>query len=78
MTKLRRVDYKRKPQDLRPGEYMFLPIQRVRTFVARWKPGVNLPAKGKELPIQLPTMKLWLANRHGKYEVRRYHEDGVA
>ena len=72
--KLKKVDFKRKPQDLRPGEYMIFPIQRVRTFLARWKPGMNLPGKGKELPVPLPTMKLWLANHHGKYELRRYHE----
>ena len=72
--KLKKVDYTRKPQDLRPGEYMTFPIQRVRTFITRWKPGINLPRKGKELPIQLPTMKLWLANIHGKFELRRYHE----
>lgn len=72
--KLKRVDFKRKPQDLRPGEYMIFPIQRARTFIARWKPGMNLPDKGTELPIPLPTMKLWIANTHGKFELRRYHE----
>ncbi len=72
--KLKKVDFKRKPQDLRPGEYMIVPIQRARTFIARWKPGMNLPRKGHELPVPLPTMKIWLANSHGKFELRRYPE----
>lgn len=69
---LKKVDYKRKPQDLRPGEYMIMPIQRARNFIARWKPGMNLPSQGRELPIICRGCKLWLVNCRGKFELRRY------
>lgn len=72
--KLNKVDYKRKPQDLQPGEYMIMPLSRVRTFIARWKPGMNLPTKGFELPIVCRGCKLWLVNCHDKFEIRRYPE----